>query len=80
MGVERGGSLDKESCRQRLLREWLELEEQYDRELAWKFYDTRGGSTRTTPPQPSALETELADLAEAVKRAKDAYEEARQPT
>ena len=73
------GSPDEESSRRRLLREWLELEDRYDHELARRFYDARGHA-HPTSPQPSSLEAELPDLARAVRRAKAAYEEARNTT
>ncbi|GAA2746306.1 hypothetical protein GCM10009868_31180 [Terrabacter aerolatus] len=66
------GPVDKESCRQRLLREWLELEERYDRELARRFYATRGQAR----PAPPGLEVDFEHLAQAAARAKAAYIEA----
>lgn len=76
MEAERRGPLDEESCRQRLLREWLELEERYDRELARRLFDSRGHKQPCTCQRPG-LEIELNDLAQAVRRAKAAYEATR---
>ncbi|GAA2500942.1 hypothetical protein GCM10009858_44060 [Terrabacter carboxydivorans] len=76
MGAERGQSLEVESPRLRLLREWLELQDQYDRALARRFYDTRGRGC----PSPPGLEMELDDLAQAVGRAKAAYDQAKDST
>lgn len=73
MGTNHYASTDR-TQKQQLLREWLELQERYDSELSKRFYLAMGrGPTGDGEPQ-------LDELAEAARRAKDAYDEARNST
>jgi hypothetical protein len=75
MGTHHPPPTGPEPEKQRLLREFLELQERYDCELSKVFYSTVGH--RQQPNGEATPAPELDELAQAARDAKAAYDAAR---